>query len=79
MRLEINVELDEYPCFRAVRVGQWSHWYEYSTGEGTWTYRPASEFSTLADDCKTLPFLDGGKDTGEKPEQHSNALVGDTL
>jgi hypothetical protein len=60
VRLTIKQELDEPGFFRAVRVGNWIHWFSYATGGGAWTWNPDSKISTLASDCKILPCLEGG-------------------
>ena len=50
MRLETELEMDEPGFFRAVRVGNWIHWFDYITGLGEWTYQPkwSSQMDTYA-------------------------------
>jgi hypothetical protein len=45
MRLVVQTEHDEPGFFRAVRVGQWLHWFDYITRTGTWTWRPVNRYS----------------------------------
>lgn len=38
--LEIYTLMDEPTHFRLVRVGHWTHFYSYETGQGEWNYDP---------------------------------------